>query len=258
MKLEAENLSFSYGSRQVLRGVSFTLEPATCLGLVGPNGSGKSTLIKCLNRILVPTGQVRLDGREMRSMGSMEIARCMSYVPQVLTVGMAITVFDFLLMGRRPHVRWSVSDRDVEKVTQAIQLLGLQDLAFRKTTQVSGGERQKVLIARALAQEPSILLLDEPTSSLDLRHQMEVMDLVRTLARERGMGVFMALHDLNLAARYCDRIMMLKEGAIVGEGAPSELFVPSFLQSVYGIEVSIHQEGKIPYVVPLRPIQEET
>jgi iron complex transport system ATP-binding protein len=257
VKLEAENLSFSYGSREVLRGVSFTLEPATCLGLVGPNGCGKSTLIKCLNRILVPKGQVRLDGREMRSLGSVEIALCMSYVPQATTVGMAITVFDFLLMGRRPHVRWSVSDHDVEMVTKAIQLLGLQDLAFRKTTQISGGERQKVLIARALAQEPSILLLDEPTSSLDLRHQMEVMELVRTLARERGMGVFMALHDLNLAARYCDKIVMLKDGSIVGEGTPSELLVPSIIQSVYGIEVSIHQEGEVPYVLPLRPIKEE-
>jgi iron complex transport system ATP-binding protein len=142
-------------------------------------------------------------------------------------------------------------------VTKAIQLLGLQDLAFRKTTQISGGERQKVLIARALAQEPSILLLDEPTSSLDLRHQMEVMELVRTLARERGMGVFMALHDLNLAARYCDKIVMLKDGSIVGEGTPSELLVPSIIQSVYGIEVSIHQEGEVPYVLPLRPIKEE-
>ncbi|MDH7593862.1 MAG: ABC transporter ATP-binding protein [Methanomicrobiales archaeon] len=253
VRLEAQEISFSYGSEEVLKGIDLALEEGEILGLVGPNGSGKSTLIKCLNRVLHPKGRIRLDGRDITGMSTREIARCIAYVPQALSVGMMMNVFDFVMMGRRPHIGWSVGDRDVEKVVEAIRLLGLEELAFRRTTQISGGERQKVMIARALAQETPILLLDEPTSSLDLRHQMEVMELVQRQAQEKGTGVIVALHDLNLAARYCDRIVMLKGGRIAGTGRPTELFLPEKIRAVYGIEVEIHRIDGVPYLIPIRP-----
>jgi len=251
----ARRVSFAYRDRQVLEDVSFVLDAGEVIGLVGPNGSGKTTLLRCLDRILDPEGAVFLDGREMCSMNRTEIARAVAYVPQNGGVSGSATVFETVLMGRRPHLRWSVSEEDKQKVSEALSLLGIGDFASRRVDRLSGGERQRVLIARAIAQDARVLLLDEPTSALDVRNQIEVMDLLRRLAEERRLAVAAAIHDLNLAARYCHRIMMLKEGRVLGQGAPSSLLTGGMMRAAYGIEASVKDEMGVPYVVPLRSLE---
>ena len=250
----ARGLSFSYRDRQVLADVSFSLDRGEVLGLVGPNGSGKTTLLRCLDRILDPEGAVFLDGREMCSMNRPEIARMIAYVPQNGGALGSATVFETVLMGRRPHLRWSVSKEDKQKVSEALSLLDIGDFASRRADRLSGGERQRVLIARALVQDARLILLDEPTSALDMRNQIEVMDLLRRLAEEHRLAVVAAIHDLNLAARYCHRIMMLKEGRVLGQGAPSSLLTGGMMRAVYGIEAVVKDEMGVPYVVPLRSL----
>jgi iron complex transport system ATP-binding protein len=251
---EARNLSFSYGERAVLEGISFTLEEGEVLGVVGPNGCGKTTLIKCIDRILVPEGELRIRGKPVPEYRHEELARAVAYVPQALSIGMAMSVLEVVLMGRRPHVRWRVSDHDLGLVTGVLERLGISHLAFRKLTQVSGGERQKVMIARALVQEPLLLLLDEPTSALDVRHQLEVMALVRSVVRDQNIGAMLAIHDLNLASRYCDRILVLNQGRVVDTGKPADLLKPGLIEQVYGVRAVVGSEGGLPFILPIEPV----
>lgn len=253
----ARGVSFAYRDRRVLEDVSFTLDAGEVLGLVGPNGSGKTTLIRCLDRILEPEGSIRLDGRDMRSMSRPEIARMVAYVPQNRGVPGSSTVFETVLMGRRPHLRWSVSEEDKQAVSDALSLLGIGEFASRRTDRLSGGERQRVLIARALAQDARILLLDEPTSALDMRNQIEVMALLARLAEDQQLAVVTAIHDLNLAARYCHRLLILKDGRVIGSGTPSSLLTSGMVCAVYGVEAAVKDEMGVPYVVPIRPSENE-
>ncbi|MCC7555534.1 MAG: ABC transporter ATP-binding protein [Methanoculleus marisnigri] len=249
----ARRVSFAYRDRQVLADVSFALDAGEVIGLVGPNGSGKTTLLRCLDRILEPEGDISLEGHSMRSMSRPEIARAVAYVPQNSGVSGSATVFETVLMGRRPHLRWSVSKEDTQKVSEALSLLGIGDFASRRADRLSGGERQRVLIARAIAQDARILLLDEPTSALDMRNQIEVMDLLLRLAEEHRLAVVAAIHDLNLAARYCHRLLILKDGRVLGQGAPPSLLTREMVRAAYGIEAVVKDEMGVPYVVPLRP-----
>jgi len=251
--LRVQGLSHSYRDRRVLEDVSFTLDEGEVLGLVGPNGSGKTPLIRCLDRILDPDGAVFLDGSDMRAMNRPEIARVVAYVPQNGGVSSQGTVFETVLMGRRPHLRWSVSEEDKRKVSEALSFLGIGDFASRRVDRLSGGERQRVLVARALVQDARILLLDEPTSALDMRNQIEVMALLARLAKDRRLAVVAAIHDLNLAARYCHRLLILKDGQVLGRGTPSSLLTPETVRAVYGVEAAVRDETGVPYVVPLRP-----
>jgi len=256
--LSVRDLSYSFGEREILHGVSFSANPGEILGIAGPNGCGKTTLIKCIDRIFEPDGSVEFAGKDMADLSATDVARLIAYVPQALTVGMAMSVFETILLGRRPYIRWSVSDSDIERVSAVIAELGIRHLAFRKMTQISGGERQKVMIARAMVQDPSLLLLDEPTSALDLRHQLEVMELVQRVARQKEASVLMAVHDLNLAARFCDRLMVMKEGRIVSTGKPSELLTEALIREVYEVDAVITSESGYMQVIPLRPIREIT
>ncbi len=253
-RLTVEDLAFAYRDRKVLAGISFSVEAGEILGLVGPNGCGKTTLIRCVDGMLTPQeGRVTLEGRNLQGMHRREVAREMAYVPQSTGNQTASTVFETVLMGRRPYLNWTVSPEDEERVVAALDLLDLGGLAFRKVAELSGGERQRVMIARALVQETKVILLDEPTSNLDIAHQMAVMEVLHGLAEEKGLAVVIALHDLNLAATYCHRLLVLAEGSIYGYGTPEEVLTPEMLENVYGIEAVVKQDLPAPYVVPVRP-----
>jgi iron complex transport system ATP-binding protein len=250
--LTVRGVSFTYPSRKVLHDITLAGNGGEIIGLVGPNGSGKTTLIKCIDRIIPSTGTVLVDGKDTAAMDRRELARRMGYVPQGVAGRPAATVFDVVLMGRSPHIRFGVQDPDIRKVHEVLGLLGLEPFAFRDFFETSGGERQKVLIARALCQEPSVLLLDEPTSALDLRHQIGVMEVIRSLASDHGMAVIIAIHDLNLASRYCDRLVLLKDGRIHTEGPPPEVLDEGIIREVYGVESVVRRDAGYLYVIALR------
>ena len=255
MKLRIRGVTFSYGSIPALNDVSIEVEASEVLGIVGPNGAGKSTLLRCINRILKPQrGAVLLDGADVSGMSMLEVARRMGYVPQNSPMVFPTTVFDVVLMGRRPHLSWRCSADDVKKVLEVLKALRIEDLAMRDFTELSGGQQQKVLIARALAQEPEVLLLDEPTSNLDVRHQLEVMELLRTLADEKKLVVVMAIHDLNLAARFADKIVMLNAGRIFAAGKPADVLTPKNISRVYGVDAVVSEVSGKPFILPLKPV----
>jgi len=253
-RITIKGLTFSYNSNKILDDLHLEIEDSEILSLVGPNGSGKTTLLKCIDRILKPKGSIIVNGRALEEMSRQEIARSMGYVPQSSSTPLATTVFDTVLMGRRPHITWNVSDSDLEKVAEILERLCLGDLAMRDFAKLSGGQKQKVLIARAIAQEPSILLLDEPTSNLDMKHQLEVMEIIRDLVLEKSISAIMAIHDLNLAARFSDKIVMLKHGQIFAAGSPDDLLNSENIRKVYGVEAAVMNSLDRPFIVPLRSL----
>jgi len=257
VNITIKDLTFSYNSHKILDDLNIVVGDAEVLSLVGPNGSGKTTLIKCIDRILKPWGSILLDGKEIEEMSRQEVARIIGYVPQSSSAPLATSVFDTVLMGRRPHIRWQVSDSDLDKVAQVLELLHLDDLGLRDFSSLSGGQKQKVLIARALAQEPAILLLDEPTSNLDMKHQLEVMEIISHLVKEKKISVVMAIHDLNLASRFSDKLVMLKNGQVYAAGEPKHLLTEANISNVYGIKAMVMNAVGRPYIVPLRSLDGE-
>jgi iron complex transport system ATP-binding protein len=253
LKLEINNLSFSYNGFSALEGVNLEVGFGEVLGIVGPNGSGKSTLLKCMNRILkTKQNSVLIDGRDIQSIGLKELATLMGYVPQNTRNIFPFTVFDVVLMGRRPYIQWSLGKKDKELVANILEYLGISDLGMRYFNELSGGEQQKVIIARALAQQPDILLLDEPTSSLDIKHQLEIMCILRRLAQSNHFSVIISIHDLNLACRFSDRVMMIKDGCIFAFGTPESVITETNIESVYGIKSTITKSALgLPQVIPL-------
>ena len=236
--IEIRDIAFAYGKRRILDGVSFTAQSGECVGILGNNGAGKSTLITCINRIRTPErGEVIIDGRAVRGMSRNEMARTIAYVAQKNEMSYA-SVFDCVLLGRKPYMKWGVSQEDIYLCEAMIRLVGLEQLQVRSLQELSGGELQKVMLARALVQQPKLLLLDEPTSNLDPRNQYEMMTLVRKIAREQGITVLIVIHDLNLALRYCDRFYFLKDGAGYSYGG-IETVTAETIQSVYGIQAEI-------------------
>ena len=255
MKLKVKDVEFGYNGTLVLEGISIDLGRSEIIGIVGPNGAGKSTLIRCIDRILTPRGgTILLDGADISNMTRMEIAKEMGYVPQTATRVFPATVFDTVLMGRRPHLGWKSSVEDIDIVLEVLELLGITEFAMRDFNEISGGQQQKVLIARALAQEADILLLDEPTSNLDIRHQLEVMDIMQGIVRNNGISAIVAIHDLNLASRYTDRLLMMNGGRIFAAGSPESVLTVENIRRAYGVEALVKSDGERPYIIPVRPV----
>ncbi len=239
--IEAKNLSFTYRcGRNVLNDVSFDLGAGHCLALLGNNGAGKSTLLKCLNRILSPeAGIVTVSGQNISKMKRNEIAQRMAYVEQH-NEGSRLTVFDAVLLGRKPYIKLEPAEEDIEIAKKAIIRMELESYALRYVNELSGGELQKVVLARALTQQPDVLLLDEPTASLDIYNQHEVMRTVNEIAKKDDILVIVVIHDLNLAVRYCDRFMFVKDGGVYCYG-DSSVLTDEVVSEVYNVPVKIHE-----------------
>lgn len=247
--IHAKEISFAYhGMEPVLRSMSMEETKGHCVAFLGNNGAGKSTFLKCLNRILHPkSGTVCLEGRNISGMKQVEIAREMAYVEQH-TTSSKLTVYDMVLLGRKPHMTIGPSAADYTIVDEAIARMHLEELKLRYVDELSGGELQKVALARALAQQPKVLLLDEPTASLDLRNQHEVMGIVAQIAKETDMLVIVVIHDLNLALKYCDRFLMFKEGRVFRYGDAS-VVTEETIKAVYGVDTTIVNVEENKFVV---------
>lgn len=251
MALNVKDLVFSYSNgRIILNHISFDASPGQCTAVLGNNGAGKSTLIKCLNRILEPQlGTVCIDGKSIQDLKRNDIAKCMAYVAQRGT-GDRFTVFDSVLMGRKPYIKLEPSREDINIVESVIKRMGLEDFALRYADELSGGEMQKVMLARALAQQPQVLLLDEPTSNLDLCNQYDVLEIIREIAKEENISVFIVIHDLNLALRYCDKFLFVKNGKVYAYGG-KEIVTPGNIRAVYGISAAVETVRGVPTVIPM-------
>ncbi len=242
MRLEVFSVTCTYGIMVALDGVSLSVESGEMVGVLGPNGSGKTTLLRAITGAVRPArGKVTIDGRDVREMGARAVARKAAVVPQNGHIPFSFSVRDIVLMGRAPHLGRFSSEgpRDVEAATRAMEAAEVLHLASRPVTELSYGERQRVMVARALAQEPRLLLLDEPTSHLDPRHQVGIMDLVWSRCRKDGLAALAVLHDVNLASQYCDTIVMLSEGRRVAAGPPEEVITSEWVERVYGVRAVV-------------------
>ncbi|MFW6212904.1 MAG: ABC transporter ATP-binding protein [Spirochaetota bacterium] len=240
--LVVENLSAGYLDKTVINGLSREIEHGQITALVGPNGSGKSTLLKTMARLLSPTaGQILLDGKAIHRMATAEVARRMAILPQGPSAPQSLTVLELVEQGRYPHVGAlrMLKQQDHESIYRALALTHMTDFAHRPLHGLSGGERQRAWIALALAQNTPVLLLDEPTTFLDIGHQLEVLDLIQQLNREREMTIVLVLHDLNQAARYADRMIVLDEGSVVADGEPATVLTPALLADIFNVRVNI-------------------
>jgi iron complex transport system ATP-binding protein len=255
VRLKVKDVEFRYASVPILKNICIELAASEMLGVVGPNGAGKSTLLRCIDRILKPQrGSILLDEREIKKMSMIELAKKLGYIPQSTAQVFPATVFDTVLLGRRPHVGWRSGEKDRKKVLKALRMLNIEKFAMRDINELSGGQQQKVFIARALTQEPDVLLFDEPTSNLDIKHQLEVMEIIKNIVREKEISAIMAIHDLNLASRYADRIIMMNGGEIFSAGDSVSVLTPESIKQVYGVEAEVHNIHGRPYIVPIRSV----
>ena len=243
--MEVKNLSYRYkGYPEVLKDVSFTMEPGKFLAILGNNGVGKSTLLKCFNHILKPdSGQVLLNGENLLKESAREVAKKVAFVSQSVP-NTQMTVHDVVMLGRRPYMKWGFTEVDHRIVHDAMHRLDVEDMRGRFLNQLSGGEKQKVMLARALAQQPQVLLLDEPTSALDVQNQYQVLKMVRQICHKDNIIAAVVIHDLNLALRFCDRFLLLKGGEVYRHGDRS-ILDRTALKEVYGVDAKVVQiEGR--------------
>ena len=255
-RLIAENLSLGYGDRVIVDNLDLEVRTGVITTVIGPNGCGKSTLLRALGRLLKPrNGSVLLDGKAIGSMRTKDVARTLGMLPQAPLAPEGLTVADLVARGRHPHQSWlrQWSSDDEGEVAEALALTGVSDLADRPVDQLSGGQRQRAWISMALAQGTDILLLDEPTTYLDLAHSIEVLDLVDRMHEELGRTVVMVLHDLNLAIRYSDQLIVMRDGSIVAAGAPKDIISAELLLEVFGLEAAVIADpvSDRPLVVPI-------
>lgn len=249
--LEVKNLSFAYSKngRRILDGVSFYLEQGQFMAILGNNGAGKSTLIKCIDRINpVTAGQVLVNGKSIEAVQRRQLAQSVAYVPQN-TQPAHTMVFDAVLLGRKPYIKWGITAEDERIVAETLEMLNLKQLESRYLDELSGGELQKTMLARALVQQPKYLLLDEPTSSLDPNNQHEMLHVIRDIAQEKNIGVAIVIHDLNLAMRHCDRFLFIKDAKVFSFGGV-ETVTPETIETVYDLRVDIIEHKGIRVIIP--------
>ena len=249
MILSVDELRFFYRNQEVLADIAFSIDEGEIVAILGPNGVGKTTLLKCLNRILTPRGgAVLLEGDDLSRLDMMEIARKVGYVPQRVETG-RLTAFDAVLLGRRPHIGWDVTGKDLKIVDAVFRRLQMDHLRLSYIDEMSGGELQKIAIARAIVQEPKVLLLDEPTSNLDLKNQVNILSIIARIVREHHIAAVMTMHDLNQALRFADRFIFLKGGRVYSHGG-HDMVSSAVIEEVYGLPVVIGELGGVRCVVP--------
>lgn len=245
MTLRIDSLEVGYGNRQVVKGANLKVEKGELVGLLGSNGSGKSTLIKTIAGINSQTkGSITWNGEtDLAKLPRRDLAKIVAYVPQSIGLSFGLDIREAVLLGRTPYFGTRPRDEDWAHVHAAMERMGLDELADRAVTELSGGQGQRVLIARALAQDPQILLLDEPTSALDIRYQWQTLSVARDVTRKKGVAAVIAIHDLNQAARFTDRVVFLQDGLVIAEGRPADVYSPELIKRVYGVDVelSIHK-----------------
>lgn len=250
--LKVEELFFKFRDKEILKEVSMQVCPGELICIAGPNGSGKTTLLRCLLDILRPyKGTITADGQDLQKLSSRLRAKQLSYVSQNSPSKFPMTVFDMVLMGRRPYLNWRPSEGDLAKVGLVLETMAIDHLSMQEFDRLSGGQQQKVLLARAFVQEAKYMLLDEPTNSLDLRHQLEVMDTLKQIVREKGIGAVVAIHDLNMVQKYSDRVVLMKKGGIYGTGPPDEVMTPEAILRIYGVKVRYISDNGNRYLVPV-------
>ncbi len=253
MTLQISSLEVGYGKRQVVKGANLTIGKGELVGLLGSNGSGKSTLIKTIAGINTPTsGSITWNGdTDITKLARRDLARIVAYVPQSIGLSFGLDIREAVLLGRTPYFGTRPRDEDWAHVDAAMQRMGLDDLGDRSVTELSGGQGQRVLIARALAQDPEILLLDEPTSALDIRYQWQTLAVARDVTRKNNVAAVIAIHDLNQAARFTDRVVFLQDGVVIAEGRPADVYTPELIKRVYGVEVELSLHKGFVQVHPL-------
>ena len=258
MNIRVESLSQNYGKRTVLHDISFSAESGKITALLGQNGSGKSTLIKTIADVMpCPAETVFANGADITTVHKSERAKMIGYVPQYFHYTAFTTVLDTVLLGRRPYMNWSVSEEDLQTVDNALAMMNISDLSGRYINELSGGQRQRVFIARAIAQNPVFYLFDEPTSSLDLKYQLETMAVMQKIVRKNGSGMIVALHDLNLALKYADYAVLLKDGRIYAQGTPEDVITSKAVADVYGVESERIECENGMFIHSYAPIEQE-
>ncbi len=248
--MRVEDISFSYGTKKVLDKVSFEADGNSVVSILGPNGTGKTTLLKCICNVHSPeSGNITVNDNNVKELHGKKLARTIGYVPQSVPVS-RMTVFDSVFMGRRPRIEWMATPEDLEKTSEVLDRLGLGHLSLSYVDEISGGEYQKVQIARALLQEPDVLILDEPTNNLDISNQHITMHMIADAVRERGMCTIMTMHDINLAVHFSDKFLFMKNGKVAAYGGP-EVITAELVKEVYGMDVDVIDHRGVPFVVPL-------
>ncbi len=249
MQITVNGVNFSYSSTPVLKNINLDLEGNEFVSILGPNGVGKSTLIHCMNKILTPTeGVVMINGKDVKEIPLKELAKQIGYVPYSGGDAFPLTVVDTVLMGRHPHNKWKSLDSDLDLVYETLKMLRIEHLAMRNFNELSAGQHQKVMLARGIVQEPKLLLLDEPTANLDIRHQIEVTKLLKELSVTKEMLVIMISHDLNISSKFSDKMILMHEGTIFSVGTPEEVITEDNIRTVYKVDSNVVTHNGRPLV----------
>jgi iron complex transport system ATP-binding protein len=251
MVIEINNLCFNYGPTQILKDIEMTAKEGEITGLIGPNAAGKSTLLKCIAGINASKGRIKLDGKEIKNLKIEEVARCIGYLPQETIHHPVLTVLEVVLLGRLHSLSWRVDNETLDLVTKVLEDIGIEHLIAKNYNDLSGGEKQMVSIAQLLLQNPKVILMDEPTSNLDLQHQIEILEIIRDVTKKRKLITLIVIHDLTTAARYCDNLIIMKAGRIHSYGRPLDVLTSEMIKEIYNITAKIIVNDGMVQVVPI-------